>query len=160
MVYVINLIKRRNKERGFQMKIKSGIGASQVNMDALLIRDIVFIGEQGIDPDLEHDQTDYERTHYVGYLDQQPVVTGRVNATDQTWHLERVATLKDYRGQGLAKKLLEFILQEAMNQKIKLVELDAQTTAKSFYAKLGFEAFGVPFYEAGLEHIKMQRKFN
>lgn len=139
------------------MIIKSGGGASQVNMDALLIRDTVFIGEQGIDPTLEHDQMDYERIHYVGYLDQQPVVTGRINGSDQIWRLERVATLKNYRGRGLAKNLLKFILAKAKEQHIDKVELDAQTTAQTFYNKLGFETVGIPFYEAGLEHIKMEK---
>ncbi|QIL51230.1 GNAT family N-acetyltransferase [Weissella coleopterorum] len=141
------------------MIIKSGNGASQVNMDALLIRDTVFIGEQGIDPALEHDQMDYERTHFVGYLEQQPVVTGRINANQNSWHLERVATLKNYRGRGFAQELLKFIMDQAQKQGIQSVDLNAQMSAQSFYFKLGFEAFGQPFYEAGLEHIKMHKNF-
>lgn len=131
-------------------------GRGQVANDALKIRDQVFIEEQGIGPDREHDGLDDQRVHYVGYLDEQPVTTARLACEAGGWHIERVATIKAMRGQGLAKELIICIMKDAKDSDVKHVELAAQISAKTFYERLGFKAVGQYFLDAGIEHIRME----
>lgn len=88
------------------LTIKKATGtANSVYPDAAKIRQAVFVKEQGIDANLEFDTLDEQTTHYVGYINDQPVVTARLNATD-AWHIQRVATLAAERHNGFAAQLL------------------------------------------------------
>ena len=69
-----------------------------------------------------------------------------------------MAVLKGYRGQTLGQQLMTYVLKYAKQQEIERVTLHAQLTAKTFYAKLGFQEEGEIFDEAGIEHITMTQK--
>ena len=82
---------------------------SQIYKDALTIRKIVFVGEQNVPIELEI-ENEAEAIHFVGYKDDKAVVTARTIVEDsETWHIQRVATIKDVRGQHLATDILMFI---------------------------------------------------
>lgn len=139
------------------MEIKAVKGTNgQVYHDAVRIRQAVFVAEQGISADLEFDGLDEQVTHYVGYVEQQSVVTARVNQAGEHVHIQRVATLKAYRHHGYAAELLKRIIADA-DEGAKL-ELDAQKTAIGLYERLGFYQVGEPFEEVGIEHVSMSRK--
>ncbi|MCH5462325.1 GNAT family N-acetyltransferase [Lactobacillus sp. LC28-10] len=136
------------------MKIESATGTkSQVYHDAANIRQAVFVKEQGISAKLEFDGLDDQVTHYVGYVEHQPVVTARIRHLGQTVHIQRVATLNAFRHHGYAIGLLQRVIAE-MPPKSHL-ELNAQATAIGLYERLGFEQTGEPFEEVGIKHVKM-----
>lgn len=139
------------------MEIKSLTGTNgQVYHDAVMIRQSVFVGEQGISTDEEFDGLDDQVTHYVGYVEGQPVVTARVQSANQTVHIQRVATLKHFRHHGYAAALLNQVITD---QKPGMcLELNAQATAIGLYEQLGFKQVGEPFEEVGIQHVAMTRK--
>lgn len=127
--------------------------------DALEIRKAVFVEEQGISLLDELDSFDNESTHYVAYIDNNRAATVRVKLEkDNIWHIQRVATLKKYRHMGIASALLNEIITDARKSNINTLSLGAQIDAKKFYENLGFFEEGMPFLDANILHIKMNKK--
>jgi predicted GNAT family N-acyltransferase len=67
----------------------------------------------------------------------------------------RMAVDKVLRGCGFGEGVLKALAGEAHALGDKVVILHAQRTAQKFYAKLGFDAHGEPFEEAGIPHQEM-----
>ncbi|MCH5465390.1 GNAT family N-acetyltransferase [Levilactobacillus tujiorum] len=136
------------------MEIRMAWGKlNPVYQDALQIRKDVFIAEQEIDPQVELDGTDEDKMHYVGYVDDQPVTTARIDMlAGNRVKIQRVATEKTARHHGYAGELIKQIIVDAKKSDVTRVELDAQLTAMAFYQELGFEPIGEPFEEAGIQH--------
>ncbi|MCY9806308.1 GNAT family N-acetyltransferase [Lentilactobacillus senioris] len=139
-----------------KLQIKASKDDSQIISAAHQIRDAVFINEQGIDPALEYDGSDEGAVHYVGYIDAIPVVTARATITDQGVHIQRVATVKSARTNGYASQLLTQLMTDFDPLTSDLAEpqfyLGAQLMALPFYKRLGFQATGPVFMEAGIQH--------
>ncbi|HEY9640757.1 MAG TPA: GNAT family N-acetyltransferase [Coleofasciculaceae cyanobacterium] len=124
-----------------------------------MIRSLVFQQEQGVEPALDFDGLDQSIPHIVAYCEGLPVGTARIRRlSDQVAKLERMAVLANYRGQGIGRELLKAGINFANCQNILELRLNAQIQAREFYEKLGFEAYGDEFDEAGISHIAM-RKF-
>ena len=64
-------------------------------------------------------------------------------------HIDRVAILREGRGQGLGLRL-EAVMEKARQQGHDAVHLDAQTYAIPFYERLGFVAHGETFLDANI----------
>ena len=128
--------------------------------DALDIRRAVFVVEQQVPLDLEIDQYEADCTHFVLYTSEQlPVATLRIlllKDTDDVL-IQRVATLKNHRGNGYAASLVTAALAYLKTKNIMRVELHAQLQAIPFYKKLGFEAFGSEFLDADISHMAMKK---
>ncbi|MDT6981176.1 GNAT family N-acetyltransferase [Levilactobacillus zymae] len=125
--------------------------------DAVGIRRRVFIDEQGIDPQDELDGTDEDKMHYVGYVDDRPVTTARIDMlAGNRVKIQRVATMAADRQRGYAGALIKQIIADAQKSDVAHIELDAQLTALAFYQDLGFVAIGEPFVEAGIQHKTMR----
>ncbi|KRK96993.1 hypothetical protein FD04_GL001849 [Secundilactobacillus odoratitofui DSM 19909 = JCM 15043] len=139
------------------MEVKSGTGMSNaVYQDASQIRQQVFVTEQGIDAQLEFDGLDDQTTHYVGYVSQTPVTTARLKVEQGVVHIQRVATVEQYRHHGYAAQLLQQIIKTCDSG--TLITLNAQATAVGLYEQLGFERTGQPFEEVGIKHYAMTLK--
>ncbi|KRM84554.1 GNAT family N-acetyltransferase [Liquorilactobacillus vini] len=139
--------------------IKNGIGTSATCYQAaLMIRQQVFVKEQHVAPELEIENEDQAK-YYVGYLDSAPAATARViEQVDGGWHIQRVATLKKFRRQGLARQILNFIEAKAKKAGIPYLTLGAQDQAQGFYLKLGYSVIGDGFLDAGIKHHRMEKK--
>jgi predicted GNAT family N-acyltransferase len=136
---------------------------------AFAIRTEVFVGEQGVPPDLELDDRDDTADHFLAYDDAgRPVGAGRlviepagfVGAPDSTapvGHLGRLAVLSTARGSGLGLALVAAIERRAAERGLAVVALSAQTHAIGFYERLGYAAHGPEFDDAGLPHRWMTR---
>ncbi|WP_225419642.1 GNAT family N-acetyltransferase [Lapidilactobacillus wuchangensis] len=143
--------------------IKQASGAtSQLYQDSLQIRKTVFVDEQQVPLALEIDQYDETALNYVGYLDQQAVVTCRIIVeADGGWHVQRVATLHEYRHHNYAKTLLSHVIVAAQDKQVPYLILDAQLTAVGFYEKLKFHATARPtFLDANIRHQEMRLDLN
>jgi predicted GNAT family N-acyltransferase len=121
----------------------------------LAVRLAVFVDEQGVPPELEHDAHDLTALHLLATTrDGRPVATARMLADG---HIGRMAVLPDWRGQGLGTRLLSRLLEIARTQGLNSVYLHAQCRAEPFYRRLGFVAEGGIFDDAGIDHRCMRR---
>ena len=126
---------------------------------AFEVRKQVFVEEQGIPEDLELDELDVEAMHMVVKDGEGIVGTARVLflAASQA-KLERMAILKPFRRRGIGKGIISFLDEEFKNRGTEQVVLHAQCSAVNFYKSCGFEESGSPFWEAGIKHVKMQKR--
>ncbi|MGV8943254.1 GNAT family N-acetyltransferase [Thermomonas sp.] len=119
------------------------------------VRDEVFVGEQNVPVDLEHDALDPISTHVIArVMDGSPVGTGRLT-TER--HIGRMAVLAQWRGRGVGDALLLALVEQARQRGWQDVHLNAQVSALGFYERHGFQPEGERFMEAGIEHQAMRR---
>lgn len=139
------------------LKIEHG-NDSKLIKQARSVRETVFIGEQGIAPELEYDELDPECIHFVGMVDAEPVTTARLRPIgDGVGKVERVATLATKRGNGYAKEIMLAIESVARASGLHELKLGAQLTALPFYERLGYEAYGDEFLDADIPHRMMHK---
>lgn len=127
--------------------------------EAFKIREIVFIDEQECPPEEEFDGLDEESIHFIAYITGEPVGTSRYRTTDKGVKLERFAVLKEHRGKGVGKRLVQTAIgQIATTFEVgTLLYMHAQLDAMPLYARYGFEKVGDKFVEAGIEHFLMKK---
>jgi predicted GNAT family N-acyltransferase len=119
------------------------------------IRTRVFVEEQRVPPELEHDGLDAECIHVVAEdLNGHPIGTGRLRPDGR---VGRMAVLREHRGQGVGAMLLDALVAAARAHGLTVLELHAQTSAREFYERAGFRAFSDVFLEAGIPHVAMRR---
>ena len=121
--------------------------------EASEIRRIVFIEEQQVPLEEEWDGRDPECRHFLALLDGRPMGTARLLPDA---HIGRVAVLAEARGFGIGAVLMRAATEAARRLGHPAVELAAQTHALDFYARLGFEAYGPEFLDAGIPHRNMR----
>jgi len=135
------------------------ISSAKEMEDALSVRKAVFIVEQEVPADLEideHDEPNSKTAHFVVYKDEQPVGASRLRPyAPGVGKIERVAILKSERGTGLGRQIMLAMEDAAHAEGYQTLKLNAQTHAQRFYEKLGYEAHGDIFDDAGIEHIAM-----
>lgn len=137
-------------------KIITG-GWEQLEKDAKLIREQVFIQEQGIAPEDEWDDLDATVLHFIVYDREQPIATARLLPQHS---VGRVAVLMPYRKQGIGKILMEHIIDYARQQNLPYLKLSAQTYVTAFYEALGFVVQGEEYLDCGIPHIDMTLEVN
>ncbi|MCA1823689.1 MAG: GNAT family N-acetyltransferase [Mycobacteriales bacterium] len=134
--------------------------ASDADRAALhALRTDVFVGEQGVPPELEQDEWDALADHVVA-TDAAGVVvgTGRLIVRDRgVGIVQRMAVRRDARGRGIGAALLAALEERARDRALQVVELHAQAHAQPFYERAGYTAYGEPFREAGIEHVSMRK---
>ena len=117
------------------------------------IREMVFIREQGVPPELEWDELDAACLHLLAVDPAgNPAGTARLSPKGK---IGRMAVLKECRGKGMGNMLMQRLLAEAQNMQIQQVALNAQMQAIDFYKKFGFMVAGEEFMEAGIPHVRM-----
>lgn len=138
------------------VRVKTGTWA-ELGEDAGRIRTEVFVKEQRIPAELEWDEADATSLHAVAYNRLgQPVATGRLLPAEQgTAKIGRMAVHQALRGCGVGEQVLRALADASARRGDRAIELHAQRTAQSFYAKLGFATRGEPYEEAGIPHITM-----
>ena len=121
---------------------------------AFEIRTIVFVDEQDVDPKTEYDGYDDDAGHYIMFYNDVPIGTARRRFTEEGIKFERLAVLKSYRGQGLGRSLMQFLMDDVLPTD-KKIYLNSQASVENIYKKYGFKRVGEMFYEANIEHYKM-----
>ena len=126
---------------------------------AFEVRRQVFTEEQGISEELEFDNHDREALHMVANDEERVIGTARILfLTANQAKLERMAVLKPFRRKGIGSGIISFLNEELRNKQVEQVVLRAQYAVVAFYKSCGFEESGLPFQEAGIKHIKMERQ--
>ncbi len=124
--------------------------------DAFLVRQEVFIHEQGVPAELELDEYDPLAAHALAYLDGRCIGTGRlVDLGGGQAQIGRMAVLAQFRSTGTGTQILEKLVQLARSQGVQLIILHSQVAAIPFYEKLGFKVQGLIYDEAGIPHRNM-----
>jgi len=122
---------------------------------AWAIRRVVFIEEQHVPEDIEMDADDAEAFHALALEGEKPVGCGRMVAHDGYVKIGRMAVLRERREEGIGRKILTFMMEQARRQGFRRAVLHAQLTAEGFYLKNGYIPDGDVFEEAGIEHRRM-----
>jgi predicted GNAT family N-acyltransferase len=119
------------------------------------LRKRIFVEEQFVPIDLELDHYDDEAVHYLLTLDGTPVGTARLIDKNGIAKIGRVAIIKEERGHGLGRLLMQFVIHDARQRGFHESMLDAQTYAVPFYEGLGYVTSGDVFDDAGMPHLHM-----
>ena len=135
-------------------------------MQALAIREVVFIEEQHVPEGIERDAEDARAFHVLAIQGGHAVGTGRLvmlasppQGQTGTWaQVGRMAVLQAHRKGQVGSRLLDALEAEARRRGVQGVVLHAQLYALEFYKKRGYEPVGAVFQEAGIEHLEMQKR--
>lgn len=135
--------------------------------DAFAIRRDVFVDEQGVDEDIEwdeHDEPEAAATHFVAYDDGDVVGAARFRAVSDdadesaTGKVERVVVAANRRSEGWGRSVMDAVESHAREEGFDRLTLHAQTPVREFYERLGYDAYGEEFEEAGIPHVKMEKE--
>lgn len=119
------------------------------------IREDVFVREQGVPIDMEHDEFDPVSRHVLARGPTgEAIGTGRLLPDG---HIGRMAVVPEWRGKGVGTALLSRLIEAARERAIGPLLLNAQISATGFYRRFGFFEEGPEFIEAGIRHVKMIR---
>ncbi|VTS14390.1 GNAT family acetyltransferase [Streptococcus pseudoporcinus] len=133
---------------------------SKTYIDAVKIRQTVFVDEQKVPASLEIDKNEAHCLHFTVYHDDgRPCATCRIlpSKNDNSVTLQRMAVLCDFRGDQVGQTLMTYVIDYVHIQGFEKIVLHAQLSAQTFYEKLGFSPVGTVFEEAGIKHITMEK---
>ena len=128
-------------------------GNKLLSEKALVIRNKVFVVEQGVDPVLEYEH-DEDAHHYLLCMGRKSIATARWREVSDGIKLERFAVLPKFRSRGFGKVILLEVLIDTLPL-MKPIYLHSQVNAIRFYERNGFTKEGELFIEAGIEHYNM-----
>jgi predicted GNAT family N-acyltransferase len=141
----------------FPYEIRRLRGEEELNA-ALELRHAVFCVEQGVPEHEELDGRDREGVHLVAVSeDGQVLATCRLLMIGATAQFSRLAVRADARRRGIAAALLDLADAETKSLGGRRLVLHAQTYARELYEQAGYRPRGRVFWEAGIEHIAMEK---
>ena len=122
------------------------------------VRFTVFVDEQRVPEEIELDERDPLCLHLLAYDDRDaPVGTGRLDV-NYDGKIGRVAVLASARRSGVGTALMARLHELAAEAGLRSVWCNAQVTAVAFYRRIGYREVGERFYEAGIEHVRMEHE--
>jgi predicted GNAT family N-acyltransferase len=135
-------------------------------MQALAIREVVFIEEQHVPEGIERDAEDVNAYHVIANQGGHAIGTGRLvmlpqppaNQPGKWGQIGRMAVLQSHRKARVGSLLLTSLEDEARRRGVTGIMLHAQLYALEFYKKHGYEPVGAVFQEAGIDHLEMQKR--
>ncbi|RKP26763.1 acyl-CoA N-acyltransferase [Syncephalis pseudoplumigaleata] len=147
------------------------IATPQDMADAYTVRRKVFLEERKINREVEDRAEDHLAHHWIAYQMSpssepgqeqliKPVGTIRLmpSPTEPTsGRLGRVAVLKECRGQGIGRMLVQCVEAYAVSAGFKRIYMHALNDKASFYKLLGYHTYSNVFIEEDVPHIKMER---
>jgi predicted GNAT family N-acyltransferase len=123
---------------------------------AFALRRAVFVWEQKVPQEEEHDDYDLTATHFVALVEGEVVGTLRLIDLPEHTKIGRVAVHQAFRGRGIARKLIAAAMAHARTRGQDRFYLTAQSDKLGFYESLGFVAFGPEFIDGGMPHRAMR----
>jgi predicted GNAT family N-acyltransferase len=123
---------------------------------AFALRREVFVWEQKVPEEEEHDADDLTATHFVAVAEGE--VVGTLRLIDKPEHIKigRVAVRQSFRGKGIARQMMLVAMEHARANGRDRFYLTAQSDKLGMYEKLGFIAFGPEFQDGGMPHRAMR----
>jgi predicted GNAT family N-acyltransferase len=126
--------------------------------DAVALRYEVFCVEQGVPVREELDGRDHQGVHLVAIKDGEILATCRIVMVGSTAQFSRLAVRQSARRRGIATAMLQAADAETKAAGGRRIVLHAQTYARSLYEQAGYRPHGRAFWEAGIEHIAMEKR--
>ncbi|WP_339642084.1 GNAT family N-acetyltransferase [Jannaschia helgolandensis] len=141
------------------MKLPTGqvIGEVTDLRAPLAVRAEAFIAEQHVAPAEDVDGRDADCLHWLVTDAEGSVATLRVLPQGEVAKIQRVAVLKRARGTGLGTALMRHVMDRLAERGFTRATLGAQIDALGFYERLGFQAHGPVYDDAGIPHRDMDR---
>ena len=139
------------------MEVREARSASEVTA-ALVLRERIFCGEQGVSFEADQDGRDPEATHIVAIEDGVVIGTCRLLFRGDVARLGRLAVERGRRGDGVAAAILREADRIASDAGAESIALHAQTYAQSLYERAGYEEYGPTFVEEGIQHVAMEKR--
>ena len=127
---------------------------------AIQLRHEVFCLEQGVPAREELDGRDHQGVHLVAVSEGEVIGTCRIVMVGTTAQFSRLAVKSAARRQGIATALLELAEAETRGAGGRRLVLHAQTYARKLYENAGYRAHGRLFWEAGIEHVAMEKRLD
>lgn len=87
--------------------------------------------------------TTSDKKLYIGMIDDKVVSIGALTYKNQTIGMYHIATLKNYRGKGLATEMVHYLLTEAQQSEASYCTLQSSPAGKKIYEKAGFFPIGI-----------------
>lgn len=158
MRYAVSVI-QAHKELGREAMVEiAAINATDALMEeAFALRHEVFVVEQGVPQELEVDNDDKIATHLVALSQGRVVGTLRVVLHGCAAKIGRMAVSASWRNNGIGRDLMEFAAVTASREGVAEIILNAQVSARDFYARLGYVEEGALFDDAGIPHVLMRK---
>ncbi len=130
---------------------------SEHQAELIALRHDVFIVEQHVPVTEEVDEKDLLAQHFLVLSENTAVACARwIELPDNVVKIGRFAVRKPWRNNGIGRRLLQFILEQARMAHKTCATLDAQTSAIGFYQKQNFVCCSDTFMDAGIPHQTMQ----
>jgi predicted GNAT family N-acyltransferase len=127
--------------------------------EAFQVRREVFVEQQELPESIVFDDLEEAAMHIVVKFGDQATGSARIRFLGaRQAKLERMAVLKAFRNMGIGRGIISFMIENLRSREVEDVVLHAQQEVVEFYGKCGFEQTGSPFREAGIEHLKMERR--
>jgi predicted GNAT family N-acyltransferase len=128
----------------------------------LRLRFVVFVDEQNVPMEEEIDDLDDVSTHFLAFDGEERadscVGTARLYISPEgKAKAQRVAVLKEARGTGVGRALMDALEAAARELGHDEVVLGAQVSAIPFYERLGYVADDEVFMDAGIPHKMMAK---
>jgi predicted GNAT family N-acyltransferase len=141
-----------------EVSIRWSTGAEDVR-GAVAVRERVFCVEQGVPREEELDGLDDQALHVVALQPRAGQVIGtlRLLLDGGRAKIGRVAVEREWRGRGIASRMLALALQRAQERGCRDARLASQLEATGLYERAGFTVESEPFDEAGIAHVWMSR---
>lgn len=143
--------------RGFEVR---RIGSEAELQQAVRLRHEVFCVEQGVPVREEVDGRDHQGLHLVAISGEQMLATCRIVMVGSTAQFSRLAVRAWARRRGIATALLKAAEAETRAAGGRRMVLHAQTYARQLYENAGYRGHGRVFWEAGIEHVAMEKRLD
>jgi predicted GNAT family N-acyltransferase len=143
-------------------RLKSIEYGSEAYNQAAQLRYELFYREHNIPFESIFDPQEAEDLHLAitANSDDRVLAYGRLgqNQPDE-FQIYQMVVLPAYQGRGLGKRLLQGLMEAAIEREADIVVLNARVTKMPFYQKSGFTPVGAVFASSmtGVPHIKMQK---
>jgi ElaA protein len=148
-----------NKNMTLSWQFKSFLELNTIELYQIMaLRQKVFIVEQK-DIYLDADGKDLAACHLMGTDDDKLIAYARIifPENNQTLSFGRVIVDKDYRGTGLARILIQQILDYLQNSEYANcpIKISAQAYLINLYQYFGFKTTGEIYLDGTISHIDM-----
>src|ERR1700730_10391324 len=122
---------------------------------ALRVREEVFCAEQGVPRELERDGLDEHAMHLLAMDRRSQAAVGTLRLLTAGGQAKggRVAVMPEWRGRGIASRLLGLALERARSLGCAEARLASQLDTRRLYERAGFSVQSDPVEEAGIPHV-------
>jgi predicted GNAT family N-acyltransferase len=125
-------------------------------MQAFAVRAAVFLSERDCPYAEEFDGNDCTATHFLGYVGDEPASACRVRYFADFARLERVAVRREFRGQAVGAKMIQFVYDFCREKGYTRIHGQAEEHLVRFWEKFGFRRLAAPsFSYGGNEYVEL-----